>query len=410
MAISRRGRAVGMILFLGLVFVAAPLRAEVDFQALREWGLETASAIDASLKKGNGSNLYAEVASLTGEQSGGYNGYAYVWPVATQFRVLNSLTQLDPTNYTSVLRSFSDEVHARYWSTGYRSGAGGGDRFYDDNAHLVVSLTEAYRLTNDLVYLDRARRAFGFVLRGEDTVAGGGIYFKENDFSSKDAISTLQGARGAAMLYRATGFQRYLDDATRLLTWAEGSIQHSSGLFSQRWDIAANQRDGVELVNSAGIAISANLELYDATGTASYLDEARRIGKRSLSRYFDGATGRINDEGYWAFELVDGLVNLYLHDGNEMWLEKANGALTWLHENKRDPLGHYDLFWGRGGTQVGTLSTWELNNQAAVARAYLYTALAVPEPASGLLLALGVAALGGRRGYRSRNCRGGNAG
>jgi hypothetical protein len=382
---------------MGLLLIAAPVRAAVDFQALREWGVETAGAIDASLKKRNGSVLYAEVASITGGQSGGYNGYAYVWPAATQFRVLNSLTQLDPANYTSVLRSFSDELHTRYWNAGYRSGAGGGDRFYDDNAHLVVSLTEAYRLTNDPVFLERARRAQGFVMRGEDTVAGGGIYFKENDFASKDAISTLQGARGAAMLYRATGLQTYLDDATRLLTWAEDHIQHSTGLFSQRWDIATNQRDGVELVNSAGIAISTNLELYDATGSSAYLNEARRIGRRSLMRYFDATTGRINDEGYWAFELVDGLVNLYLHDGNETWLNSVNGALVWLHENKRDPLGHYGLFWGRGGAQVDTLSTWELNNQAAVARAYLYTGLVVPEPASGLLFVMAITALSWRR-------------
>ena len=40
-------------------------------------------------------------------------------------------------------------------------------------------------------------------MQGEDSVAGGGIYFKQFDFTSKDAISTLQGARGAAMLYRA---------------------------------------------------------------------------------------------------------------------------------------------------------------------------------------------------------------
>jgi hypothetical protein len=250
---------------------------------------------------------------------------------------------------------------------------------------MAVALTEAYRLTLDSVYLDRAKETYAFVKQGEDTVAGGGIYFKQGDLTSKDAISTLQGARSATMLYLVTGQASYLADATRLLTWAETHIQRSDGLFYQRWSISKNQASGVELINAAGIGISLNLALYDATGTSHYLTEAQRIANSSLSRYFDSATGRINDEGYWAFELVDGLDNLYLHDRNPLWLNKVNGALTWLHANKRDPNGHYGLYWGRDGAQVGALSTWNLNEQAAVARAYLYTST-VPEPAVGVLL------------------------
>jgi mannose/cellobiose epimerase-like protein (N-acyl-D-glucosamine 2-epimerase family) len=150
------------------------------------------------------------------------------------------------------------------------------------------------------------------------------------------------------------------------------------------------------LVNSAGIGISLNLALYDATGTAGYLSEAQRIAARSLTRYFDSATGRINDEGFWAFELVDGLDNLYLHDRNPLWRNKVEGALTWLHNNKRDANGHYGLYWGRNGPQVGALQSWNLNEQAAVARAYLYTST-IPEPTAAALLLAGSFAAARRR-------------
>jgi hypothetical protein len=343
-----------------------------DLQRLQTWGLETNGEIDRTLRVA-GTRLYAETASLSGVQSGGLNGRAFVWPASTQFRVLNTLAQLDPANHTSSLGLFANELHNAYWNNGYRSGAGGGDRFYDDNAHLVVAYVEAYRLTNNTTYLTRARDTFSFVLQGEDAVAGGGIYFKQNDFSSKDAISTLQAARGAAMLYRATRQQTYLSAATRLLTWANTHIQRADGLYSERWRISTNAPEGFDLVNSAGIGISTNLELYGATGNAAYLSEAQRIASRSLSRYFDSATGRINDEGFWAFELVDALANLHLHDGNILWLDRVDRALVWLHDNKRDPNGHYGLFWGRNGPQVGALASWHLNDQAPVARAYLYT-------------------------------------
>ena len=193
------------------------------------------------------------------------------------------------------------------------------------------------------------------------------------------------------MLYNATGQQSYLNDATRLLTWARTHIQLPDGMFVG-WDISTNSAYGFDLVNAAGIGISTNLELYDATGSAAYLTEAQRMGNRTLTRYFDSATGRINDEAFWAFELVDALDNLYLHDRNPLWLNKVNGAMVWLHNNKRDINGHYGKFWGREGPQIGALDSWNLIEQAAVARAYLYTS-AVPEPGSLSLVGLGLVPL-----------------
>jgi hypothetical protein len=372
---------------IALLFAACS-HAQLDNSTLHGWGLDVYNEIDETLRV-SGTQLYAETASLNGAQSGGFNGRAYVWPAATMFRALNSLTQLEPAAYTATLRGFSEQIYGAYWDAGHRSGAGGGDRFYDDNAHITVALTEAFQLTKDPIYLERAIETHSFVLEGEDLAAGGGIYFRQFDFTSKDTISTLQGARGAALLYRATGEQTYLDDATRLLTWARRNVQLANGLYYQGFNIAANAPAGVEIVNSAGVGISAHLAVYDATGIRSYLTEAQRIANASIPRYFDSATGRINDEGYWAFELVDALNNLYLRDHNPLWLNKVETALEWLHDNKQDPNGHYGVFWGRNGPQVGSLDSWSLNEQASVARAFLYTATmptdwpALPSPVPG---------------------------
>ena len=364
--------------FLGAwgLAVTASVAAAEDLATLQEWGLQVSGEINETLLV-SGTSLYAETAWLNGTQSGGFNGRAFVWPASTQFRVLNSLVRGQPGAYTTALRQYSDELHAAYWDSGYRSGAGGGDRFYDDNAHLVIALVEAYELTGDAVYLDRATDTFEFVLEGEDSAAGGGIYFKQYDYGSKNAISTLQGARGAAMLYGVTGNPQYLDDATRLMDWSNSHIQVPSGVFYQGFDVSTNQPVGVPIVNGAGTGICANLELYEATGDNVYLVEAQRIATESVSRYFDATTGRINDEGYWAFELVDALNDLYLHDRNTLWRNKVHTAMAWLHENKEDPNGHYPLFWGRNGALLETLDSWNLNEQAAVARAFLDTSLTV---------------------------------
>ena len=170
---------------------AARACGQVSPQVMIDWGLEVCAETAATLQVA-GSDLFAEIASLDGDQYGGNGGFAYVWPLSTQFRVQNSLARIDPTTYAPLLRQFSDEARTRYWSTvggGYRSGVGGGStRFYDDNAHIAVALMEAYRNTADPVYLSRAQETYNFVISGEDAVGGGGIYFHEFDHSTKETI------------------------------------------------------------------------------------------------------------------------------------------------------------------------------------------------------------------------------
>ena len=349
---------------------------------LRSWGRNVYDKTVASLKV-PGSNLFAETANLSGTRSGGNGGFAYVWPATTQFRVLNALARLDPATFRPVLRAYADELHARYWRTagvgGYRSGVGtGADFLYDDNGHLVVSLAEAFHLTGDRTYLTRAIQTYAYVLSGEDAAGGGGIYFQEGDFSSKDAISTLQAARAGAMLYQLTGQSRFLADATRLLTWANSRIRETgSGLYVERYRLSGTGGfpEGFTLINSTGIALSLNLLLHDATGDAARLREAQRIARVAIPRYTNSSTGAINDEGYWAFELVTALDDLHLRDNDPAWLASVRRAMVWLRANREDPNGHYGALWGRDNYTPGSLRpTWHLNDQAAVAVSYLYTA------------------------------------
>jgi hypothetical protein len=357
-------------------------QARIPPQTLIDWGLEVYGLAVDELKV-PGSALFAETASLSGTRSGGAGGFAYVWPASIQFRVLNSLTQLNPTVYAPVQQAFANELHTRYWRVqaprGYRSGVpSSADLFYDDNAHIAVALLDAYSLTGESVYLSRARATIDFCLTGEDSVGGGGIYFNEVDFSFKDAISTMQTARAGAMLFRATGDERYLTAANRLYDWAADTLQRSNGLFWEKLYLTGSKAGTLgdnTIVNSAGIGLSTNLELYKATGDPAYVVEAQRIADISVRSYFQSSTGRINDEGFWAFELVDGLLDLYELDGNLRWVVAVERGLEWLHEHKRDANGHYGLFWGREGDQTTVLTSWNLIDQAPVARAYLSLAL-----------------------------------
>lgn len=367
-------------------FAAPYAAAQTTAQDLLSWGLDAYAKTATSLQV-PGSKLFAETVSLSGQRSGGDSGFAFAWPMSTQFRVQTALARHDPAAYEMQLRQFSDEARARYWKSstgGYRSGvSSGATLFYDDNGHIAVALMEAYRLTADPVYLARAQETYNFVLSGEDLVGGGGIYFNQPDRTVKETISTLQGARAALMLYRATAQPSYLADATRLYDWTRTHVQQADGMFLERYYLTgpkAGTAGDVALVNAAGDAISVQLEFYAATGNQANLQEAQRIAARSLTRYFNSTTGAINDEGYWAFELVDALCELTRVDGNPLWRIRTIAALTWLHDNRRDPNGYYDTMWGRGGVQGSALASWDLNDNAAVARSYLQAALTAPVP------------------------------
>jgi hypothetical protein len=162
--LAANGAAVGSLRY-GLLRGVGPDRSRAggdgDASAVDRLGTNVYQKVVASLKV-PGTSVFSETASLSGARSGGDSGFSYVWPVSAQFRVENALARLDPVTYQPVLRAFSDEVFGRYWKTsggGYRSGvSSGATRFYDDNAHMAVALAEAYRITGDTTYLDRAKR------------------------------------------------------------------------------------------------------------------------------------------------------------------------------------------------------------------------------------------------------------
>ncbi len=394
-----RGRMSRIAVVFGVMLIAGASMASADAtsQNLINWGLSTYNNTASSLLVPGGNGLFAETASLNGTQSAGDSGFSFVWPAATQMRVYDALVRLDPSTYTPILKNFSNRLQSQYWTNsgfgGYRSGvSSGATQFYDDNAHLAVALATAYQITGDSTYLSRAENTYNFVLSGEDDSAasgGGGIYFN-TDRTFKDSAATLQGARAGLLLYQITGQSHYLTDATRLYTWEKNTLQTSDGLFEEKYYTTGSLAGTISkttLVNFTAFGIEDNIQFFKSTNDPSYLSEAQRIATRSLTRFFDTSSGAINDEGYWAFELVNALDDLYSVDQNPQWLQSTQTALEWLRANGQDPNGHYGTLWGRGGIITSDFSSWNLNDQAAVAESYLYTG-AVPEPATIGMIAI----------------------
>lgn len=393
-----RFSAISAVLFVLSIASLARAQTEVtqaDLDKYVQWGFDTIESIELGLNRPN-SFLYYEGRKSDGSLLNLPN--AFVWPLATQLRAYTSYVKADPFSFDPNaqlrLRRFSDDLRDEYWynsgSKGYGVYPGSSERFYDDNAHIVVSLMDAYNVTGDLTYLNRAKETHLFVMSGEDAYQGGGIYFKESSTpfaSNKNTVSTLQAARGAAMLFKTTGEDVYRIRAQRLLSWAENTVQASDGMYYQDARSPINTTANTPLTNAAGMGILTNLDLYDALGDEAYLAEAQRVATALEARYFQG---RIQQEGYWAFEAVEALVELYKRDHNSYWIEEVKEGLEFLHADVRDVNGHYGPNW-RNTYRRSELSTWYLNDQAAVARVYFVMGLTelytVPEPSTLAIVA-----------------------
>lgn len=389
---SRLSIALAAACLFGLVTTrtACAVTAE-DLANYRDWGLEVASTIENDLRRPH-SYFYAEQANLNGDQFGGINGYAFIWADSVEFRARNSLFALDPSSANrSIILGLSDKLYQGYWlassdhENGYVVAPGSTDRYYDDNAHMTVALMEAYELTGEQRLLDRAVDTHDFVLEGEDSYQGGGIYFREGSFGNKNTISTLQEARGAAMIYQATGQQRFLDDATRLLQWTNSHVKSPDGLYYQEYrDSDIDDISNVSLTNGAGMGILTNLEMYDITQDESYLQEAQQVGIDAANRFWTSPNGPLWGGGYWAFELVDAWDDLYHHDGSQRWLTYAARSMEFLKANIEDNNGHYGRDWHTvSDASWPELNEWYLIDQAAVARGYPSTGLAQPPALPG---------------------------
>jgi uncharacterized protein YyaL (SSP411 family) len=283
------------VVSLGLV---VPAVAEPP--PFRHWGAETQEVLHQDLwlpeKK-----LYAEKADL---ESGKPDHPAFMWGVGVQLSALAAAASVEPDQYLAPMRDYADAIQVYWWE---HHGIGGfdvqpgpkaSDRYYDDNAWLVLALAEVSEVTKDRKYLDRAAATFRFVMSGEDDQLGGGIYWRELEKTSKNTCTNAPAIVSALRLHQLTKDDKHLETARRLYAWTKSKLQDSDGVF---WDnIRLNGRvDRRKFTYNSALMIRANCLFHEITGEAAYLDEARRIA-RAAGKQWIAESGAIADSGKFA--------------------------------------------------------------------------------------------------------------
>lgn len=273
----------------------------------------------------------------------------YVWLQGVQFSNLVAAARSEPGIYGPLLRKYFTALD-KYWDSkaeipGYEAAptrGNGDDKYYDDNAWLVITFLEAYESDRDPAYLDRADETLKFVLSGWDEEGGGGIWWHQrHKDGTKNACSNGPAAVGCLRLakFREDEAAALVDRARRIVAWTRGALQAEDGLFDDRRVVTTGEIRRGKLTYNSALMLRALLGLHRATGEEAYLKEARRIGK-AADWFLDAKTGVYRDAVRYSHFLVEADLELYRATGEAYLLERAKTNADAFYERwKAKPPG-----------------------------------------------------------------------
>ena len=318
-------------------------------------------------------NLYDQKAKLyhpNTPQRRRDTGYDFMWGNGVMFSALVGAARYNPEKYKPVLYDFAEGLK-KYWDDAapipgfdaYFSSPDGDDKYYDDNAWLVLGFVEAYELTKDPKFLDWARRTQKFVLSGYDEKLGGGIYWRP-DNKSKNTCVNAPAAVGALRLYEM-GDKDQLQWAQRLCTWTKATLQDKDGLY---WDniSAEGKIEKTKWTYNTALMIRANLGLYKATKDAKYLAEARREADAGIAQWADKQTGVFADDAKFNHLFSEALLQTYDATKDIKYLNavRRDADYAWRYVHDSNNGGFWDR-WRKGNHSADDRKSMIENASAA---------------------------------------------
>ena len=165
----------------------------------------------------------------------------------------------------------------------------GGTKYYDDNEWIGIELVRMYELTHSTAALGSAEAIMAFVMAGWDTdpehVCPGGIPFSNSsENTERNTVTDGPGAELAVRLYQLTGNAAYLQFAEQAYNWTRTCLLESNGLYADHIGPHGTVAQTFWSYNQ-GTMIGAGTLLYQATGNAAYLYQARQTARFALAYY-----------------------------------------------------------------------------------------------------------------------------
>lgn len=314
--------------------------------------------------------------------------YSFLWPYDA---VVSGAAQLHKIGYNVNYKHVVNGFEKYYTQTAHNNNIGaygsstngnfgGGTRFYDDNSIVGINLLDAYELTNDPIYLERAARIIPFLESGVDTKLGGALWWNE-DYrynSAQPDANKPTCSNGYATLFLLKYYEvcpdsekeKILGFAKSLYTWLRENLYDSSSKCYWN-DKNANGTINTRLwTYNAAVMIQNGIRLHDITGDNEYLNQAK-ITAQGAYDYFvknrNGVLSYTDTDPWFHTKLLLAYIDLSPFDQKaKTFINTYYNFINHGYEKARTEIGFFYEDW-TGGNRGRYYS---LLMQGAVVEAY----------------------------------------
>ncbi len=318
-----------------------------------------------TLKQNIYRHFYDSVNALFYEKNSvapGKNSHAYLWPLCALIQAANEEEVLWPskdflTPVMAAINQYRSDVPPAPAYQAYVTKEKKDSRFYDDNQWIAIACLDAYNRTKNERYLFIAKEIYHFMMTGFDTLSGGGLYWKEDQKTSKNTCSNGPGIIVALELYKVTNKKHYLDTAMLLYHWVNKHLQAPEGVYYDNIQIPSLKIGKAFYTYNAGTMLQSNVLLYQITNDKKYLKEAEKIASAAREIFYKN--GKLPGNYWFNAVLLRGEIALYKIDKNKNHIQFFINDADRIWRDERDASG-----------LVGTDKRKSLIDQAAMIEIY----------------------------------------
>ncbi|GAO44645.1 glycoside hydrolase family 76 protein [Flavihumibacter petaseus] len=264
-----------------------------DKSGIQRYEVSWQQAADSS-SRSVAANFWNPQGKYFNKDNGGNTTFNY-WPQAHALDVLvDAYLRTNDAVYRTQIDSWFDGVKQM-------NGGSFSNEFYDDMEWNALAMLRAYDATGDAKFKTAVDALWNEIKGGWNTTMGGGIMWRRAMPGYKNTPANMPAAILAARLYQKDKKNEDLAWAQKIYAWEKDSLFETGTGYV--YDGINNQGDGKrdawKFTYNQGTFIGAALELYNATGSAVYFNDAQKAAGYTLGdNTLTNSTDRLlRDEG-----------------------------------------------------------------------------------------------------------------